>query len=60
MEGHACDNILVLSADMENLTRLGQKAVNTEHGRFKYSYILINISINIIIPIRIRMSDRLH
>ena len=37
MEGPASDNILVLSADMENLTGLGQEAVNTEHGRFKYS-----------------------
>ena len=37
MEGLASDNILVLSADMENLTVLGQQAVNTGHGRFKYS-----------------------
>ena len=37
MEGPASDNILVLPADMENLTGLGQQAVNTEHGRFKYS-----------------------
>ena len=37
MEGPASDNILDLSADMENLTGLGQRAVNTEHGRFKYS-----------------------
>ena len=60
MEGPASDNISVLPADMENLTGLGQQTVNTEHGRFKFSYILINISINIIIPIQIRMSDRLH
>ena len=37
MEGNACDNILVLSADMENQTGLGKQAVNTEHGRLKYS-----------------------
>ena len=37
LEGPASDNILVLSADMENLTGLGQQAVNTEHGWFKYS-----------------------
>ena len=37
MEGPASDNILVLSADMENMTGWGQQAVNTEHGRFKYS-----------------------
>ena len=36
MEGPASDNILVLSADMENLTGLGQQAVKTEHDRFKY------------------------
>ena len=36
-EGPASDNILVLSADMENLTGLGQQAVNTEHDMFKYS-----------------------
>ena len=36
-EGPASGNILVLSADMENLTGLGQQAVNREHGRFKYS-----------------------
>ena len=37
MEGPASDNILVLSADMENLTELGQQTTNTENGRFKYS-----------------------
>ena len=37
MEGLASNNILVLSTDMENLTVLGQQAVNTEHGRFKNS-----------------------
>ena len=37
MEEPASDNILVLSADMENLTGLRQQAVNTEHSRFKYS-----------------------
>ena len=37
MEGPASDNILVLCAKMENLTGLGQQAVKTEHGRFKYS-----------------------
>ena len=34
MERPAADNILVLSADMENLTVLNQQAVNTEHGMF--------------------------
>ena len=34
MERPAPDNILVLSADMENLTVLNQLAVNTEHGMF--------------------------
>ena len=34
MERSASDNILVLSADMENLTALNQQAVNTEHGIF--------------------------
>ena len=29
MEGPASDNILVLSADMENLTGLGQQTTNT-------------------------------
>ena len=37
MEGPVSNNILILSADMENLTGLGQQAVNTEHGRFKYT-----------------------
>ena len=37
MEGPVYNNILALSADMENFTGLGQQAVNTEHGRFKYS-----------------------
>ena len=37
MEEPASDNILVLSADMENLTGLGQQTVNTEHDMFKYS-----------------------
>ena len=37
MECPASDNSLDLSADMENLTGLDQQAVNTEHGRFKYS-----------------------
>ena len=39
MEGPLSDNILVLSADMENLRGLGQQAAmvcNTEDGRFKY------------------------
>ena len=39
MEGPASDNILVLSADMDNLRGLGQQATmvcNTEDGRFKY------------------------
>ena len=35
MKGPASDNILVLSADIENLTGLGLQAVNTKHGRFK-------------------------
>ena len=60
MDGLASDNILVLSDVMKNLTVLGQQAVNTEHSMFKYSELLINISINIIILIRIRMSDRFH
>ena len=34
MERPAFDNILVLSADMENLTVLNQQAVSTEHGMF--------------------------
>ena len=40
MEGPVIsDNVLVLSADMENLRVLGQQAAlvsNTENGRFKY------------------------
>ena len=39
MDGSASDNILVLSADVENLRGLGQQAAmvdNTEDGRFKY------------------------
>ena len=39
MDGPASDNILVLSADMENLRGLGQQAAmvdHTENGRFKY------------------------
>ena len=39
MEGPASDNILVLSADMDNLRGLGKQAAmvcNTEDGRFKY------------------------
>ena len=39
MEGPASDNILVWSAEMENLRGLGQQAAmvcNTEDGRFKY------------------------
>ena len=34
MERPVSDNILVLSADMENLTVLNHQAVNTEHGMF--------------------------
>ena len=34
MERPASNNILVLSADMANLTILNQQAVNTEHGMF--------------------------